>query len=306
MRETVLFEKAIPKFEKVIPNIDGIPVKINKGYADLVKEKGYVFSELHIHNDIELLYVHEGHLGTKLADGSVYYCNDGDIICINSNVAHSTFASEDTHIRYSLMQFKSDVFKKKDLDDKFSFLSVLSRHKGMPVYISSDPELRQLCDNTFRWANEKDTAKNLFIASGIYGVLAVLYERGFIADTLSNVDSAKFKKLLPALEYISQKYKEDISLSEVAQVLNMSNFYFCRIFKETLEMGFTDYLNYLRIYKAQEQLINTEKSILEIAFENGFSSVSYFNRVFKATNCCSPSEYRKFCKESSKISSFNE
>ena len=86
MRETVLFEKAIPKFEKVIPNIDGIPVKINKSYADLVKKKGYVLSDLHIHTDIELLYIHEGKLGTKLADGTVYYCSDGDIICINSNV----------------------------------------------------------------------------------------------------------------------------------------------------------------------------------------------------------------------------
>lgn len=295
-------EKVI--FEKVIPNIKGIPVKINSGNQSISRNKGTLISKLHLHTDIELLHLTEGRLGMKLADGSEYVCTAGDVICINSNVAHSTFAYDDSPIRYNLMQFKSDIFKKKATDNSDDFLSILSQQAGMPIYITRDDEMRQLCDNAFRWAEEKETARTLFVASGIYGILAVLYERHFINDSLSHIDEKKLKKLMPVLEHITSRYNEDISLSDAAKVLNMSNFYFCRLFKETLGMGYTDFVNLFRIYKSQSQLIESEKSILDIAFENGFSSVSYFNRVFKSINNCSPSEYRRFSKESIKNSKF--
>ena len=81
----------------------------------------------------------------------------------------------------------------------------------------------------------------------------------------------------------------------------MSTYYFCRFFKETFGVCFSDYIKFFRIKKAETALIETDKSVLEIAFENGFSSASYFNKVFKELKFCSPTEYRKFSKESNKL-----
>lgn len=295
MKENILLEK-------VIPNIDGIPVKIRNGRNGGVAKKGARFSSIHLHSDIEAICVYEGSFGVRLADDREFTVNSGEVIFINSNVAHMTFAKKDGLIENSLIQFKANAFKKKNSDYYSDVLNFVARHKEPPVFITNDSEIFKLCDNAIRWSDEKTVAKNLFITSAIYGIIANLYEKRFLIDNLSCINEVKLKKLLPALEFISNKYSENISLSEVAEFLNMSNYYFCRLFKETLGFGFTDYLNYLRISKAQDELIETDKSILEIAFCNGFSSVSYFNRVFKSVNNCSPSEYRKFSKESIKVS----
>ena len=68
--------------------------------------------------------------------------------------------------------------------------------------------------------------------------------------------------------------------------------YFCRIFKSAIGATFTEYLNFVRICKAEKKLATTSESILEISAEVGFSSVSYFNKIFKKYKNCSPSAYR--------------
>lgn len=293
MRETVLFEK-------VIPNISGIPLRINEGHSDSYVKKGTPYASLHIHNEIELLYIFSGHFGTRLADGSEYIAKPGDVVCINSNVAHATFAASTGNMKYGLIQFKADTFKKSNhiID---GYLSIISKTKGKQIEIFTDSEINRYCDFLFSHANDEDPFGMLYLTSGIYGIMAVLYKNRFIIDELEGIDRKKAKKLTDALEYISKNYSDDISLSDVCGTVQMSNYYFCRLFKNTLNMGFTDYLNSVRIHHAEEMLSETDKSILEVALENGFSSVSYFNRVFKSAKNCSPSEYRRFSKEAVRI-----
>ena len=57
-------------------------------------------------------------------------------------------------------------------------------------------------------------------------------------------------------------------------------------------MSFYDYLNKERIQVAEKLLLNPELSITEVAFRSGFSSISTFNRVFKNSKNCSPTEFR--------------
>lgn len=288
MRETVLFEK-------VIPNVDGIPLKVNEGHLDNYVEKGMNYAMLHIHNEIELLYIFSGSFGTRLADGSEYIAEPGDVVCINSNVAHATFAASTGKMKYGLIQFKADSFKKGSRVD--TYLSVISNTKGKQIEIFRNDEINRYCEFLFEHANKEDPPRMLYLTSGVYGILASLYCSRFLVDESENIDRKKVKKLLGALEYISKNYKDDISLAEVCETVQMSSYYFCRLFKSTLNMGFTEYLNSVRIHHAQEMLSETDKSILEIALESGFSSVSYFNRVFKSMKYCSPSEYRKFSRE---------
>ena len=288
MKETVLFEK-------VIPNVDGIPLKVNEGHSDKFAEKGTNYAMLHIHNEIELLYIFSGSFGTRLTDGSEYIAEAGDVVCINSNVAHATFAASTGIMKYGLIQFKADSFRKSNSVDLY--LSVISNTKGKQIEIFRNGEVNRYCEFLFKHAKEEDPARMLYLTSGIYGILASLYSCRFLVDESENIDRKKVKKLVAALEYISRNYKDDVSLADVCETVQMSSFYFCRLFKNTLGLGFTDYLNSVRICHAEEMLHETDKSILEIALENGFSSVSYFNRVFKSIKHCSPSEYRRFSRE---------
>jgi AraC-like DNA-binding protein len=96
-----------------------------------------------------------------------------------------------------------------------------------------------------------------------------------------------------ARAYIEQRQHEDIGVKDVARVLNMSVFYFCKVFRKATGMTFTDYLARVRVAKARNLLQNPHLRVSEVAFEVGFQSVTHFNRVFRKWVGCSPTLFRE-------------
>jgi AraC-like DNA-binding protein/ligand-binding sensor protein len=92
--------------------------------------------------------------------------------------------------------------------------------------------------------------------------------------------------------YICQKYREELSLPDVARAVNMSANYFSAKFKEVTGLNFVDFVTRTRIEKARNLLQNPNLRISEVAFEVGFQSLSQFNRAFKKIIGQSPSDYR--------------
>jgi YesN/AraC family two-component response regulator len=92
--------------------------------------------------------------------------------------------------------------------------------------------------------------------------------------------------------YITEHQDEAISLNQVAQAVNMSAFYFCKTFKKSTGLTFTDYLARVRIEKVKNLLLNPHKRISEAAYEAGFQSLSQFNRVFRKIAGEAPTAYR--------------
>lgn len=95
-----------------------------------------------------------------------------------------------------------------------------------------------------------------------------------------------------ARTYISERHADKLALGDIAKSVNVSAFYFCKIFKKATGMTFTDYLARVRVEKVRNLMLNPHKRISEIAFEVGFQSLSQFNRVFKRVAGESPSAYR--------------
>jgi AraC-like DNA-binding protein len=96
-----------------------------------------------------------------------------------------------------------------------------------------------------------------------------------------------------ARAFIAEKHAEELSLTEVAQSVNMSAFYFCKSFKKATGMTFTEYLARVRVEKVKNILLNPHKRVSEAAYEAGFQSLSQFNRVFRRIAGESPSVYRE-------------
>ncbi|MCF3650337.1 PocR ligand-binding domain-containing protein [Synoicihabitans lomoniglobus] len=96
-----------------------------------------------------------------------------------------------------------------------------------------------------------------------------------------------------ARDYIESHHGEEMSLDEVAKAVNMSAFYFCKMFKKATGMTFTDYLARVRVEKVKNLLLNPHKRISEAAFEAGFQSLSQFNRVFRKIAGEAPTTYRE-------------
>jgi AraC-like DNA-binding protein len=117
--------------------------------------------------------------------------------------------------------------------------------------------------------------------------LAMISNQVFIQQ--ENAESPVIKR---AKEYICEHQAEKLSLSHVSKAVNMSAFYFCKMFKRVTGINFTDYLSRVRIEKAKNLLLNPNLRVSEIAFEVGFQSLTHFNRVFKKLLGQSPTDYR--------------
>jgi AraC-like DNA-binding protein len=95
-----------------------------------------------------------------------------------------------------------------------------------------------------------------------------------------------------ARAYISEHHGEALALRQVAQAVNVSVFYFCKIFKQTTGLTFTEYLARHRIERVKQLLLNPHMRISEAAFATGFQSLSQFNRIFRQIAGESPTRYR--------------
>ncbi len=98
--------------------------------------------------------------------------------------------------------------------------------------------------------------------------------------------------ILGAKRYISAHLKEDISISAIANHLNISSSYFNRIFKLHTNMTPLQYVTYFRISKAKDLLCNTQMNIQDIATEIGYLETRTFIRNFKKIEGATPTEYK--------------
>jgi len=95
-----------------------------------------------------------------------------------------------------------------------------------------------------------------------------------------------------AREYILQHKMEPLSLAAVAQASGASVFHFCKVFKKSTGLKFTDYVARVRLEDAKAQLLNPSRRISEVAYDVGFQSLTQFNRMFKRVFGQSPTEFR--------------
>lgn len=95
-----------------------------------------------------------------------------------------------------------------------------------------------------------------------------------------------------ARAYIVGHQADHIDLDTVAKAMHVSTFYFCKMFKKSTGLTFTEYLGRVRIEKAKTMLLNPHLRISEIAYEVGFQSLTHFNRVFRQVTGQSPTAFR--------------
>lgn len=96
-----------------------------------------------------------------------------------------------------------------------------------------------------------------------------------------------------AQAYIQENYQKDLSLDELSKELDISPYYFSKLFKEETGSNFVEYLTGLRMSRAKELLRDESRSMKEICMEVGYSDPNYFSRIFKKNFGVTPTEYRE-------------
>ena len=97
--------------------------------------------------------------------------------------------------------------------------------------------------------------------------------------------------------YVAENFQKKISFDAAASVANMQRSAFCRYFKRKTKKKFTQFVNEIRIMHSCKLLAETDKTIIEVAFQCGYENTSYFNRQFRIYCNNSPKVFRDQLKQ---------
>lgn len=277
--------------EVIVSNVTNVNVRIGTSTMDIA-DTWQRISSLHYHDEIELLIVNEGKM--KLSSpGGEWIFGAGEVVLISSRVVHETFGQSGAHsssfLQFNIFDYLEDVGKNMMHFINFKDEPIIHFNMGC----EKTSEISGLAHKIFSEYNEKDTAYEVSIKGTMYSLIAFLLRNGIVKDYRHLPQGAQIERLLPIIEYIDKNYSEKITTHDLGELLHLNSDYLCRFFKKTVGSTIGDYINFVRVKKAELLLSTARKTISEVALDTGFSSVSYFNRVFQKYKNCSPSSYKK-------------
>ncbi len=147
----------------------------------------------------------------------------------------------------------------------------------------------------YRFDSRKDYLQDVFYLKG-YDVLKKWFMdkmREAARNMMTGSEDHTNHLIKKAQEYIENNFHRDISLDDISRKLNISPYYFSKLFKEETGENYVEYVTERRINQAKNLLKKPDKSIKEICAEVGYSDPNYFSRIFKKYQGVTPTEYKE-------------
>lgn len=238
---------------------------------------------LHWHEYIEITYIIEGTNVAK-CENDIVEVKEDDFLIVNSNELHQNIGGKR---RYAFLLVHPDFFNKNEI--------ILKR-------TVRDSYLSELINKMIIEHNKKDEFSRFNIQGYAYLLIAHLYRNHaykFIDRKAYINYSKKQINVNKCMKFIYDNYNKNISLEYVANMVNVSKYHFCNIFKEFTGQTFKEYQNGIRINKAIELLGTSDMSVTEIAFLCGFNDSNYFTRKFHQITGKTPHVAREELKQKS-------
>jgi len=252
--------------------------------------------ELHWHDELEFLLVVEGAAAFRV-DTFDFELRPGEAMFVNSGELHSGRVLGDEPVTFLAVVFGADLFGdvREKVYDRYIF-PLVQRNYVVPTKIGRDADaeraivalLRELFE-----ANESDAPMRELTTKGLLHLCVSRLLALGGESRRSELADGRIERLKTVLEHIEARCEETISLRELAGLAGMSEAYFCRFFKKITAKTPVEYVNSVRIQRAAELLRRTDRKIMTIALEVGFSNLNHFNGEFKRRFGCTPSDYRR-------------
>lgn len=237
--------------------------------------------ELHWHEWIEIVYMIEGSMTVETTSG-LFEVNANEIIVIGSRALHKIIGAKGVY-RYQCFHVNIG-FVSQYINPNYIVNHV--------VKIKQDKSIIQNLSNIIKYMKHEDVVSKLRYRSNLLELIALCVEKIDFHESYFEHDI--FENML---FYIGQHYQESLQLSDVAAYFHYTTNHVSFMFKKNLNTTFLSYLTRLRLDKANLLLKTTNKTMIEIALECGFSSERSFIMQFKKEYGITPAKYRKIKKE---------
>ncbi len=273
-----------------IPNGKQIIVERN------LRPSGFCMPSMEIATDhYSVGYVITGDRKVIMPSGSYSY-HSGDATVGTPYVYHRTVSNSDIPYDSYIIKFTPEFIKPFiNHVEKNIFNELCSQ---MVFHFSDEIQIK-IEKIFFEMLEEynKNVYYTEFILQGmLFRLLMTIWENK-LNDNIKGHKSPLSKSIVDILIYIENNYYKKITLEKTAQMAHFSNSYFSRMFKLQLGIPFKEYVNNVRITQAKKMLIQTNKSIMEIALDTGYCHGDYLSVQFKNKTGMTPSQFRNSLKK---------
>lgn len=255
------------------------------------RDPSFVMSGHHCHSCYELFYVHRGEC-RFLIDDDIYDLRTGDFMLIPPMVLHYT--------RYVFGECERTVilFRRQDLSEEVQQCMPRSAQFFAETSVFQVPEsavnqaedgIRRLVEETHRSDACSPALRRCWLQSLLLTCSRVCTFREGSVSGIQTTD----QQILQAAHYISEHYMQPITTRDVARAVGFSPNYLSRKFRLSAGIGLHEYIVFVRLHHAAQELIATGDSITTIALRCGFSDGNYFKDSFKKKYGVTPRNYRK-------------
>lgn len=156
------------------------------------------------------------------------------------------------------------------------------------------PEIRELMLRLSAYAAQQHTSiEHLYVKGLVLQLLYYICQEGTVSRDNTTTVSKNQRRLKEVLQYVEEHYSEAIVQADVARHFYFSKEYFSRYFKQHTGVTFTEYVMRYRTRMARRDLIESDKRVVDIALENGFSDEQRLIFAFKKFYHVTPLQYRK-------------
>lgn len=265
----------------------------NSSFTLLLDSRLNDFYFWHYHPELELNYI-EGASGKRFIGESVSRYEKSSLVFIGSDIPH---LNNDYGIRTDyekiVLHLKPDFLKGALLHTP-ELSPIHQLFEKSKYAVSFEGETKATAGAMLKRLPGLCQHEQFLEMLRIFYLLAYSSETTLLHDVpVKNQYNRRLKERVQLLyDFIENNYQRKIEVEEVAGLCHLSKIAFCRYFKQTTHLTFTQFLNHYRINQAKHLLL-LDKNVSEVCYECGFESLSYFNRVFKKITLQNPLAFIK-------------
>lgn len=254
----------------------------------------------HWHPHMEINYIAKGELELKTTNHT-FFAKEGDICFVNSGEIHQVSSKDKQEgcIVYTYLFDKHFLTGTPNNAIEQKYLQPILKNHKLPAYIIHPDSYEKICmlQNILKMI-DLDKKEPYGYEFEVRSELSrfwcgFLNETKFYHDSGTRQHANDGERMKTMLQYIQEHYMEKISVENIAYTVNISSRECNRCFQRSIQLSPISYLNEYRIHMAAQLLTQTNDSILSISESCGFSSVSYFDKIFYELMGCTPKNYRK-------------
>lgn len=253
----------------------------------------------HFHSEYQLFIVLKGS-GTRFIGDHVHPFKPGDLVLTGPNLPH-LWRSDPEYFEGDRERWTEGIviyFPKDFFGNQFiQKLEMVQIRKLLSKAESGISFHGRTSEKAKRMMLQLINMKNFDSILHLLNILQVLAETGEYhllanpgySNSLKESDTERMNKVHA---YVMKNFREKITLEEVAALANMTPSSFSRYFKTHANKTFSEFLTSIRIGYSCKLLLEKKVKITQACYDSGFSTLSNFNRQFKAFTQCSPLQYR--------------